>query len=205
MSTVPPVDTPVHLHDATGASHHCRVEDSGDTSVLVVPNGDSAARPPSVGDPMVLSWATLRGTFDLPVVFAAAESGARAQWMVRPTGEAKITQRRRYARVTVDVPLYMSTEDAAGHETVRGGWLIDISEGGARCTFPMGQIFEGARVWLRMELDGELEVTGHVLRVTAREGKDYVVVVFDAPPALADRLRAFVFAKQLAERRKQNQ
>ncbi len=202
MTDLPPVDSPVHLHDPQ-SSYHCRVEESDDGSVLLVPNADTTGEPPRTGDWLTLSWVTVRGSCELPVRFAGADTtGGRVLWKVSAAGETEVIQRRRYARASVEAPVEFSTVDAIGQETVRGGWLLDVSEGGVRCTFPMGTVEEGEEVEIRFDLDAPVRVHGSVLRVTPREGRAYVVATFDASPAMADRIRSYVFARQLTERRR---
>lgn len=199
---LPAVDSPVHLHDPS-SSYHCRVEEIGGGSLLLVPNSEVTGPPPAVGTALTLSWASLRGSSELPVRFTGVEAlGGRQAWRLKATGAPKLIQRRRYTRAAVEAPVEFVNLGAGGQEIIRGGWLLDISEGGARCTFPLGQIDEGEKVEFRCELDGPLEVDGEVLRVTAREGRAYVVVTFDAPVQVADRIRKYVFAMQLAERRR---
>src|SRR5687768_10354137 len=111
-------------------------------------------------------------------------------------------QRREYVRshtAPLEIELTIDGE-------TRTGWLIDLSEGGLRCslrglTAPVvGEVME-----VRLPLDerAPLDLDAEVVQVDRQQGLWVLGGRFlDIPIAAADRIRAYVFDRQRRERRR---
>ncbi len=199
--SLPPESEPVRL-SGDPVSYDCRVESTGDDWVIVVPNEDNPAGRPSSGSSLMLRWASARGQFDLPVLFGRAEDGPRPRWRLDADGEVQVVQRRQYVRTALDQSAEFHRRRPDGKTDMTRCYLVDISEGGAACSFPPGVLAEDDAGELRFDLEGPVELYSHVLRMTPRLSNLHVVLVFNPPREIGERIRRYVFAQQAAERRK---
>ncbi len=198
IPALPEVNTLVRmaLGDRIVAS---RVEGAEDNDLLLAAPEAGVDGPPA-GTMITLHWASPRGASSVPVSFVGLERDRVRLWRVRSTGSVELIQRRSFTRAPAEgraavVPLRPAIT------SVRTGWIADLSEAGARCSFPAGQIQMGEEVELHLDIGYVIVVTGRVLRVESTyDGAEEVVVAFDANERVADRLRSYVFSRQRAQR-----
>ena len=109
-------------------------------------------------------------------------------------------QRRRFARVETGAPLSVSGADV---DTVRMGWVLDLSEGGVRCRVAPGAFSVDEPVEVRINIDGSvITAVGQVLRAARRDrGFEEIIISFPDDHPSADLVRRHVFAEQLRQRR----
>jgi c-di-GMP-binding flagellar brake protein YcgR len=160
---------------------------------------------PTAGDGFDVQWAAARGALSLPVRFRSAESDRVPVWRLAPNGPARLVQRRQYARATANGTVLIRPARPDLTDTVLAA-VVDVSEGGVRCRVVEHSIRTGEEVEVHLDLDNELFVlAGRVLRLTADPpGHEEAVIVFQAPERHADRIRRYVFNRQLHERRMAN-
>jgi len=183
-----------------------RVEDVAGTEVLVAAAryvGD--LRGPQPSDIVSLHWTSARGVCSVPAEFVAVERSGIKVWRLRVLGEVTLVQRRRFARVETGGALSVSGGSAqdADLNTVRMGWMLDLSEGGVRCRVAPGAFSVDEPVEVRINLGGEVIVAvGSVLRASPRDrGFEELIVTFPEDHSAADRVRRHVYAEQLRQRR----
>ncbi len=170
----------------------------GDELLLAAP--DEILGVPAPGSLITVHWSSLRGMSTVPVQFVRTERDRVLLWRVMSSGSVELIQRRSYTRAPADgraavVPLRPAMT------SVKTGWITDISEGGARCSFPAGQVTAGEEVELHLDVGYAVVVTGTVLRVElTHDGAEEIVVAFHANERVADRLRGYVFSRQRAQR-----
>jgi hypothetical protein len=133
-------------HDTEYSS---RIEDiDGDTLIVAAPPGANAALLASGERDVELSWVTPRGRHEqLCALLEHINNGGLKQWRLRPTGTAKLIQRRRYVRVpaALAVLLVMPGE-------VLTATTVDVSEGGFRVRMPKCEIAAETPVGIQVNM-----------------------------------------------------
>jgi hypothetical protein len=187
------------LVDVWGGWHRwlpSRVEDDAD-GVLVVsaPTLPGGVRP-DPGDRVSLRWLSRRGIGEVNGELVRRSWRPIESWWVRPIGVPMVTQRRRYARATVTIPVSVELDLEPEHEPVHGT-TVDIGEGGVHCIARgLDGIVIGEGLHLTLDIDGKrLVAGGQVLRTNPlQNGFRSFVVRFDALDRRdADHIRRFVF------------
>jgi hypothetical protein len=207
---VPEVNTRVgvRLDGCCDADLHSRVEDVGGGQskvelLLAAPSHPCGASMPDRGAKGTVRWVTPRAAMELPVVVTGTRRYPRPGWELASTGEVKRVQRRQFVRVpTPGLPVGLKGD---GHDL--SGWMVDLSEGGLRSTVHPPVPFQpDDRVitWLQLGDGLKLALPARIVRVVpAEDGLMEVACQFvDVPKATTDELRRWVFARQLAERRR---
>lgn len=178
-----------------------RVEGLDSAGMLLAAPDDTAA--PEPGTVLTMHWASPRGASEIRVTFAGEDESRIRLWRVAVAGSAELVQRREFARAKADEAQVALVPLRPAITSVRTGWILDISEGGARCAFPSGQAVEGEEVELHLDLGGPVVVAvGTVLRALPTfDGNDEVVVEYEVSERVADQIRAYVFSRQRRQRR----
>lgn len=155
---------------------------------------------PREGAELSVHWTSVRGVCSVPVSFVGAERSGIKVWRVRLTGSLEMVQRRRFARVETGGALSLVGSDM---ETVRVGWMLDMSEGGVRARMAPGNFEADDPVEVRINMDGEVvSVVGLVVRTLPPvEGFEEVIVSFPEDHPAAGAMRRYVFAEQARLRR----
>jgi c-di-GMP-binding flagellar brake protein YcgR len=183
-------------HDTEYSS---RIEDiEGGTLIVAAPPGANAALLATGERDVELSWVTPRGRYEQRCALVEhINNGGLKQWRLRPTGEAKLIQRRRYVRVpaALAVLLVMPGE-------VMTATTVDVSEGGFRVRMPRCDIAEHTPVGIQVNMGGsQLELRGIVLRTAESEHRQTEAVLsFEPTDKESDAIRRFVFQMQLRAR-----
>jgi c-di-GMP-binding flagellar brake protein YcgR len=124
-----------------------------------------------------------------------------ALWTLEVVGAPMITQRRRYARTAVTLPMQLDVEVEEDEVGPVLGSTVDIGEGGVHCIARgLDEVEIGAPVAVTLEVDGRrVDAQGRVLRMKPlHDGFRSVVVTFDQLDRRdADHIRRFVFASSL--------
>jgi hypothetical protein len=207
VTGLPEVNTLVLVTVADGPPSASRIEDAaGDELALAAPRLTAAQGLPEPGEALKVSWSTARGLMVLPVEFTRGPEGRPPIWWVRPAGEVYVEQRRNFARARVHSPAQLDAVVDGEEEQLRAT-VVDLSEGGARLVMadPDQLVEVNAAVTLKFPVEDELvTLTGWARRVTTAEGADRrgeLAVEFRQPVPIADRLRRYVLAQQIRERR----
>ncbi|MFN8075613.1 MAG: PilZ domain-containing protein [Kineosporiaceae bacterium] len=193
-----------------------RIEDRTDPQQPFAPERLLLAAPRYAGDSELprpgtacwVSWPTQRGLMDLPVAFVGAEYAREklAAWWVEVTGAAVRTERRRFFRVTLQLPLELRVPDL-----VLTGHVVDLSEGGLRCLLPSALDAAGlvlgdeVEVAFTPEGHSTLALSGIVVRLLpgpTRTDPREVGLRFLDTRAYADVMRRVVYDEQLRARRR---
>ncbi|RKS75603.1 PilZ domain-containing protein [Motilibacter peucedani] len=202
MSALPELNTLVRVALGEGAPVlPSRVEGvEGDDLLLAAPSYVGDVVGPRVGSTVSVHWTSARGVCSVPVEFVAAERSGIKLWRVRLNGGVEFSQRRRYARVTTGGPLSLAADDL---ETVRVGWMLDLSEGGVRARIAPGAFSSDEPVEVRLTVEGELvTLVGSVVRTAPPVGGfEEVTVSFPDDHHAADLVRRFVLQEQVRLRR----
>lgn len=175
-----------------------RIEDVGTHAITInSPAGASAALLASGSREVDLSWLSPRGRYEQRCVVVEHASGGQKQWRLRPVRRAVLIQRRRYVRVTAQVPVRVVV---GGHDIP--GHTVDVSEGGFRIRLPRQVIPELAYTTVIAQIGGlPVAVSGYVLRTTeAPPDRTDAVVAFDASSGEVEAIRRFVLNAQLRAR-----
>lgn len=181
-----------------------RVEDViGASLVLAAPSYAGDLVTTRVGMAALVRWTGARGLFEVDVVLdEVRRHDAVAVWVVHPTSEVRVQQRRRYARVHAKMPMVFVPCGDKPAEVVDGAG-VDLSEGGLRARVAADAIGEGARLQARFALDDEaVSVLGSVIKVRPAERQSEIVVIFDEPVADEAVIRRWVLRQQILARRK---
>jgi c-di-GMP-binding flagellar brake protein YcgR len=183
-----------------------RVEDTdGNRLTLAAPLHHCETGQPGPGRRARLHWLTTHAVMELTAVLVETRGHPLPVWVVEGTGAPERVQRRRYVRVpTQPLPVLLR---AGGRQV--SAWLLDLSEGGLRCTCsePV-ELAPGERLvaWIKLGQDGpNFALSAEVVRVTtgADQRRTIACSFVDVPTESADRLRQYVFDQQLRERRRQ--
>ncbi len=185
-----------------------KIESVSPTVMWVTLHEESKAYPPpTAGAELMVWWRVGRGNGCLPVAFAGAfPRGELVLWRLSPLGKAEVVQRRRFVRVAHRTPVAAIFFGGPKSGSKCKGKMIDIGEGGIRCSFPKGDMQHGDVMELEFLLREEVWINGRVLRtVEGRDGQEEVVITFDeVTTQMADQVRKFVFAKERERRRREN-
>jgi hypothetical protein len=175
-----------------------RIEDiETDAITINSPAGASAALLASGSREVDLSWLTQRGRYEQRCVVVEHASGGQKQWRLRPVRRAILIQRRRYVRVSAQVPVQVIVE---GQHVP--GLTVDVSEGGFRVRLPRQKIPELAYTTVVAKIGGvPVAVSGYVLRTSdAPPDRTDAVIAFDAGTGEVEAIRRFVLNAQLRAR-----
>lgn len=177
-----------------------RVEDRDLVDIRVAAPLGVRVRRLSPEDQLDLRWITRRGVATVRGVLHEVEEGQLPTWVIRTAGQPTVSQRRRYARAAVTLPVEVAPEDEVEADVVVGS-TIDIGEGGVHCIAGgLPDVPVGAPVVVALELEGAtFRADGRILRTRQlHDGFQSVVITFDdLEPREADRVRRFVFASDL--------
>ncbi len=189
------------------AEHPTRVEDfDGDNLVIAAPQAPHPrpVSPLPPDDGFFLVWTVGHTALEAPVVLQKHSGGARPIWVLRQIGEPTETQRRNFVRLNMTIQVQVDLMD-------RGNWITpetrDLSEGGLRCMLSQGTQDPGPYVFpMKIPLDDDLlDIAAQVAwwgKDVDRFGMRLVGLRFINPPmSVSDRIRSYLFAKQLARRR----
>jgi c-di-GMP-binding flagellar brake protein YcgR len=219
------------LPDLNSLVRVCIGEGDGEGYASRVENRDgrllTVAAPSFAGDlfatregmQVVVRWTGGRGVFEVDGLLETVDHDESVLvWTIRTTGDVRLAQRRRYARVAFTEPLAVHcVEDAAGAEAT-GSWSgvgVDLGEGGIRLRLPAGVVQVGEQVTVELRLDDEpMTLPGMVLRArptgeadVATSGRptpvDDVVVEFSEPVPGEDVIRRWVLRQQVLARRRE--
>ena len=193
------------LRDHAGRQYASRVEDLAAGLVVVARPHDLPDEALGAGTEVDVTWVDVDGVvMVLPTrILAEHARDRRPVWSLAVTGEASSEQRRRSERVAATGPA--TIRPAGDRDTVVPGLLVDVSEGGVRCSVAAGAadpfLVGSKEVVAEFRLGTvEFAVPGRVefLRPTKRPTEiEHLVVVFDEPVPDADALRKAVFALEL--------
>lgn len=153
---------------------------------------------PDSGDPVTLRWrSTTREVQVAARVIAWGERGGQMVWKVEVLSEPALTQRRRYVRELVALPVTLYDED---DNPLAAGNTVEISEGGVAVNLDGISLQEGSSVQTELILPevGVARIEGSVLRSPG--GRTPTVIQFEDGHQHQDALRQLVFATQLANR-----
>jgi hypothetical protein len=180
--------------------------------LLTAPEHPCGAWMPDPGTALILHWTAE----DVPVEMAGAITQTRwttpRTWLVESTGTPRQIQRREFFRArtpTIQIEIETASNDFPG-------WLLDISEGGLRCSLRRKSApVQGEFVNITMPLvpgDPAIEVIGEVVRTAQGPIEDRMetsgglwtmaVRFQDVSKPTADRLRRYVFGLQINERQR---
>lgn len=170
---------------------------ASDAITINSPAGASAALLASGSREVDLAWLSPRGRYEQRCLVIEHASAGQRQWRLRPVRRAVLIQRRRYVRVTAQVPVRVVVED---HEV--SGHTVDVSEGGFRVGLPRQLIPDLACTTVIAEIGGvSVAVSGYVLRTSdAPAGRTDAVIAFDAGTGEVEAIRRFVLNAQLRAR-----
>jgi hypothetical protein len=175
-----------------------RIEDvDADEITINSPAGASAALLASGSREIDLSWLSSRGRYEQRCIVVEHASGGQKQWRLRPVRRAILIQRRRYLRVTAQVPVRVVVD---GQEVP--GLTLDVSEGGFRVRLPRQVIPELAYTTVMTQAGGvPVAISGYVLRTSdAPLNRTDAVIAFDAGTGDGEAIRRFVLNAQLRAR-----
>jgi c-di-GMP-binding flagellar brake protein YcgR len=178
-----------------------RVEGRGLGELTVAaPELDQAIIEADRGEPVTVRWLTRRGVGEFHGEVAHVGVYPVPNWVVHTAEDVTITQRRRYARAPIALPVWCTT-GAAGRRSTKEGMTVDLGEGGLQVLVKgLPPLDQGMTVGIRLILDKTpLEVDSEVIRADPGDnGFQTLALNFvDLPPREADRIRRFVFQAEL--------
>lgn len=211
VAGLPRVNTPVLLA-LPGLDHDLpsRVEDVRDDLVVVAAVDVPGPAGRRLGtEILTLAWTTPpRGLLSVTCELVHVERSRPPLWVLRPMGELRRLQRRRYARADVSgaVTFFPRRPPPAGED----GWstagrLADLSEGGARVLLDVGQrlhVGTGERLRVVLSLSGTtLETEALLVGLEPRGGgRHQARVEFDLSERDGERVRRAVMQRQVEAR-----
>ncbi len=211
---LPAVSAPVTMFwllegpDPNGVVHHeldteCRAPEPNDGPQIGVKLellSEVAGILPDSGDPVTLRWRS--GSREVQVAARVIGYGNRdgaegLKWKVEVLSEPALTQRRRFVRESVAIPL--TVYDGDDHPLAAGN-TVDISEGGIAANIDGVRLQENADIRAELILPeiGRVTINGTVLR--SAEGRGATIIKFEDGHEHQDTLRQLVFATQIANR-----
>lgn len=208
MGVLPAINTLLYVM-VNEMSYRSRVENvAGQTLTIAAPMGRGDLELPDPGSELAVFWVSSSGRFVMPVRLDGRYREPVPHWIVTSIGEPARKSRRRFVRGvyngTVEIQI-VANDDRHGQAV---GTVVDISEGGLRCTTPPFDLLPGDRVCVTVDLAGQrVNLSGSVLTVRGTEtpkGLD-VVIVYEPPESAAQVIRRYVFQWEIAERRKQRE
>lgn len=183
--------------------------------LIAAPRYEGNLALPAEGGLAVLTWPTQRGLMELPVHFAGTTTlGVLQVWRMHVAGPALRTERRKYFRVTVCLPVRVALGTGSvgvgikpSMDLTLAGHTVDLSEGGLRCLVPGPPLAPGASlmIWLQVE-DSQMELQATVVRSDpaendeSGEGLCETSLRFIDAGQHADAMRRIVFTQQLRAR-----
>jgi hypothetical protein len=191
----------VHAEDTNYRSRLEAVE--AEVLSVTAPLETTGTEAPRPGQEIEVFWAQPRTRIILPCQLVEITDSAPFQWRLMPTGEPQPGNRREFVRGGGGPEVQLGAEP---EEKMIDGRLLDISEGGLRCRLPMKpriKVGDPMSAWLRLD-SADVEVTGTVYRLReAYLGAGYeMVVIFRADEKTAQLIRQYVYAWEIAERRR---
>lgn len=199
----PGIRTPVEL-----LSHHwpdwlpSRVEDL-DNKRMVVAAPTTPTIPflmPDPGDSVKVHWVSHRGICELSARVDLCKRAPMPVWVVTATSEPTLHQRRRFARISVTLPVALAVGGSENETTT----TLNIGEGGMTCILAHDQsLTPGDMAEVIVNLDDEAFYTRAMcLRTDANEtGRATASFQFEQlEPHQADRIRRFIFQEELRRR-----
>lgn len=207
QSQLPSPGMIVSIRDGQHA-YTCKVESAEVTVIWITVNDESKDLPsPVAGAELAVWWKVGRGHGRLPVAFAGAfPRGGLMLWRLTPIGTSEVVQRRRFVRVNHKGPVVAIFFGGPKSGNQCKGTMIDLGEGGTRCSFPRGEMHRNDVMELEFTLREDVWINGKVLRTSdTYDGNEEVVITFDeVTPQMADTVRKFVFARERERRRREN-
>jgi c-di-GMP-binding flagellar brake protein YcgR len=178
-----------------------RVEDNGNGRLTVAAPSDFRGTIlfVSAGEPVAVRWTERRGVGRLDATAVGVRHLPVPVWELRVEGAPLLAQRRRHVRVPVTVVVAGATGDRA--------WTLmalDLAEGGMLCAAPAAARFEpNEPAAVCLDLEGEtLRSLARVVRRSVGPAGATVAFSFtNLSRADADRLRRFLFARQMQRAR----
>ncbi|NLT55911.1 MAG: PilZ domain-containing protein [Actinomycetales bacterium] len=170
----------------------------------------------AVGTLCSLTWPTERGLMELPVAYLGEQyiRNSVEVWRVEVVGPAVRTERRKFFRVTMTLPVRVEVLPGGigigaispSTDVTLEGHTVDLSEGGLRCVLPGPELPIGGllTVWVEVERV-QMELRASVVWSGAVEGRDEsmceTALRFVDPERFADAMRRIVYAEQMRARR----
>lgn len=201
---LPRVEESVYLSVTDGAQCRLRVADVHDGLLSVSAPIAAGVPTPDPDHTLLLVFVRNRVRHVIPVRLLGVTDGQSARWTLGPVGAPEPRTRRRFVRGGGGEPVHL-WQPGGGEPLVREGTVLDLSEGGLRGRVPATSFAEGESLQVRAWLGDDLVVTaGHVLAVRPQAGSRWfeVIVEYDLPEQLARRLRRYLLAWEVAERRR---
>jgi hypothetical protein len=204
VAELPRVGTPMYLVHAEETNYRSRLEGVEDEVLRVAaPLETTGPEVPQAGQAIEVFWAQPRTRVILPCLLVEITDSAPYQWRLQPTGVPQPGNRREFVRGGGGPEVQLGAEP---EEQMLDGRLLDISEGGLRCLLPMRGKFEvGDTISASLRLEtADVEVTGSVyrLREAFRTPGWEMVVIFRPDEKTAQLIRQYVYAWEIAERRR---
>lgn len=203
---IPDVNTPVLLR-GDDEEYASRVEGLDETALtLARPFGLPLEPVLEDGREFAVEWTTASGVHALPVrVTERAIDGKIRVWHARPTGPARIANRRAHLRVPVAVPLILEVDGEEINASV-----LDVSEAAVRClvrerlpqpeTDARGNpVEQQIRVIFSLS-DQDFTLRGTIFRSTPTTSGVELIVSLPEDEATATSVRRAVFAEQIRAR-----
>ncbi len=208
-SGLPWLNTPV-LVSVPGVEHELRsrVEDVRGELVVIAAVRPGRRGRAGEGEILSLAWAMPpRGLVTTSCVLEQVEETTPPLWVLRPFGEMRRLQRRRFTRADVSSKVALSglvPMASPPAEWVATGTLGDLGEGGARILLDTGQRVPAVLDCLVVDLlvDGEVLVTPATVvgREALAHGRHQVRVEFHLTERESGRVRRAVMQRQLEAR-----
>lgn len=186
-----------------------RVEDLNDDILVVAAPHDPAGEAleilrPQPGDTVQVRWVHRRGMSERQAEVVAVEMHPRPQWRITASKPPDQIQRREAVRVEVLLELEVRHDGTSYKATT-----VDVSEGGLRCIIPAFATVEpGSRLELSFEVEGApIAATAEVVRsrLTHDDFTQVNARFTRIQTADANRIRKFLFAEQVAQRRRERE
>jgi c-di-GMP-binding flagellar brake protein YcgR len=192
----------VHVRLAKwGTSLPSLVEDLLDVDLVVAAPLDLADdQGAEVGERLTIAWEAPNGPRQLPCDLLHVLTRELPHWQVRPAGPVRTEQRRRHVRVLSTDPVTIVRDRQA-----LPGDLVDLSEGGMRCTLHDAETVIGvgdsvSAIW---RIEGrEHDLRARVVRVvvTPDTPRTVSLAFLDLTQTQEDELRRHVYTEQTRAR-----
>jgi len=199
----PEIGSPIFLVLGEGVNFRSRLESiDGDAFEVAAPL-ETTGPELAPGNEFDVFWAPPRTRIVLPSRLTGMSDGAPFRWTLVPTANARQSNRREFVRGGGGAAVRLDTD--AIDRPIEGA-LLDISEGGLRCWIdepvPAGHGDHlRAMVWLGTA-EVELSGTVHTVRDAPHgEPGQHLILTFDAKEEVAQIIRRYVLAWEVAERR----
>jgi PilZ domain len=206
VSRIPSVNDLVHVVVDDVRVYPSRMLDTdGGRLTVAAPMGAGDLDLPPVGADLELGWVDERSRYVVPVRLIGLTRDLPPRWQVEVVGEPQQKNRRLFVRGGGGEAVTIAAAGVLDPSKEITGQVVDLSEGGVRCRVSTCRYAPGdsARVSITLK-DRVIDATGHVLSVRSL-GRDLgidIVVTYELGESAAQALRRYVFARQLAERRR---